>query len=141
MFGGNGDAVEVDETYFGQRKGMEKVRGGHPPKLGILAPVLRVTCQMRTFTFDKFRADKVLANFSREARLMTQEARMYSKIGKQFAEHGTTLHGIRQYVHPACRSHHSHQHCRKRVLDFQAWHEGRVSALWRTASASLSGRV
>jgi hypothetical protein len=40
------------------------------------------------------------AKISRETRLMTDEARMYSKLGKEFAEHGTTLHGGRQYVHP-----------------------------------------
>ena len=111
VFGGNGSAVEVDETYFGQRKGMEKARGGHAHKLGVLALVERDSGQMRTFTFDKFRADEVhpivLANISREARLMTDEARMYSKIGKQFAEHGTTLHGIRQYVHPTDRTIHT----------------------------------
>ncbi len=38
------------------------------------------------------------ANISREARLMTDEAKMYSKIGREFAEHGTTLHGIGRYV-------------------------------------------
>ena len=68
----------------------------------MLALVDRKTGTMRSFTFDKFRADEVhpivLDNIAREARLMTDEARMYSKIGKQFAEHGTTLHGARQYV-------------------------------------------
>ena len=29
---------------------------------------------------------------------MTDEARMYSKLGKEFSAHGTTLHGIREYV-------------------------------------------
>lgn len=57
---------------------------------------------MRSFTFDKFRADEVhpivLNNIAREARLMTDEAKMYKKIGREFAEHGTTLHGARQYV-------------------------------------------
>src|SRR3546814_7099093 len=40
----------------------------------------------------------VLNNIAREARLMTGEAKMYKKIGREFAEHGTTLHGARQYV-------------------------------------------
>ena len=111
VFGGNGSAVEVDETYFGQRKGMEKARGGHAHKLGVLALVERDSGQMRTFTFDKFRADEVhpivRANIAREARLMTDEARMYSKLGKEFAEHGTTLHGIRQYVDYSDRTVHT----------------------------------
>lgn len=29
---------------------------------------------------------------------MTDEAKMYKKIGREFSAHGTTLHGIRQYV-------------------------------------------
>ena len=29
---------------------------------------------------------------------MTDEATMYRRIGKRFAEHGTTLHGAKQYV-------------------------------------------
>src|SRR5690606_40922214 len=40
----------------------------------------------------------VLGNIAREARLMTDEATMYRKLGKQFAEHGTTMHGAFQYV-------------------------------------------
>ena len=101
-FGAGGGAVEVDETYFGQRKGVEKAKGGHAHKLGVLALVDRNTGTMRSFTFDKFRAEQVhpivRANISREARLMTDEARMYSKIGKEFAQHGTTLHGGHVYV-------------------------------------------
>ena len=110
-FGSGGGAVEVDETYFGARKGMEKARGGHAHKLGVLSLVDRATGTMRSFTFDKFRADEVhpivRANIAREARLMTDEARMYSKLGKEFAEHGTTLHGIKQYVHPTDRTIHT----------------------------------
>lgn len=101
-FGSAGGCVEVDETYFGVRKGARKPKGGHSHKLGVLALVDRDSGTMRTFTFDKFRADEVhpivLSNISREARLMTDEARMYSRIGKAFAEHGTTLHGVGRYV-------------------------------------------
>ena len=101
-FGSNGGAVEVDETYFGRRKGAVKARAGHAHKMGVLALVDRETGTMRSFTFDKNRADEihpiVRANIAREARLMTDEARMYGKLGKEFAEHGTTLHGIGQYV-------------------------------------------
>lgn len=101
-FGSAGGAVEVDETYFGTKQGAKKAKGGHAHKLGVLALVDRDTGTMRTFTFDKFRAEAVhpivRANISREARLMTDEAKMYSKLGKEFAEHGTTLHGGHVYV-------------------------------------------
>jgi hypothetical protein len=70
--------------------------------MDVLALVERETGTMRSFTFDRYRADEVhpivRANISREARLMTDEARMYSKLGKEFAEHGTTLHGVGNYV-------------------------------------------
>lgn len=80
-FGGNGTPVEVDETYFGAKYGVEKAKGGHAHKLGILALVDRETGTMKTFTFDRFNAATVhpivLDNISREARLMTDEATMY----------------------------------------------------------------
>ena len=101
-FGTGGGAVEVDETYFGTKRGVERPRGGHSHKLGVLALVDRASGTMRTFTFDKFRAEQVhpivLSNISREARLMTDEAKMYKKIGREFVEHGTTLHGLGRYV-------------------------------------------
>ena len=110
-FGSGGTPVEVDETYFGQKKGVPKARAGTAHKMGVLSLVDRATGTMRSFTFDKARSDEihpiVRANISREARLMTDEARMYSKIGKEFAEHGTTLHGARQYVDYSDRTIHT----------------------------------
>jgi hypothetical protein len=101
-FGSGGTAVEVDETYFGQKKGVKKGRAGYAHKMGVLALVDRETGTMKSFTFDRMSAAEVhpivLDNISREARLMTDEATMYRKIGKKFAEHGTTLHGAKQYV-------------------------------------------
>ena len=40
----------------------------------------------------------VLANLSREARLMTDEAVMYKRIGREFAEHGAVHHYNKEYV-------------------------------------------
>lgn len=111
-FGSGGGAVEVDETYFGRKAGVEKNSGGgHAHKLGVLALVDRETKTMRTFTFDRFRAEQVhpivRANISREARLMTDEAKMYRKIGREFAQHGTTLHGGHVYVDRTDRTIHT----------------------------------
>jgi len=110
-FGGNGTPVEVDETYFGRKQGVKMGRGGHAHKLGVLALVDRATGTMRSFTFDKYNSEQVhpivRANISREARLMTDEARMYIKLGKEFAEHGTTLHGIKQFVDYSDRTIHT----------------------------------
>jgi transposase-like protein len=101
-FGTGGGAVEVDETYIGYKKGVPQARAGHAHKMGVLALVDRTSGTMRSFTFEKTRANEihpvVLSNISREARLMTDEAKMYKKIGREFAEHGTTLHGLGRYV-------------------------------------------
>jgi transposase-like protein len=105
-FGGNGGAVEVDETYIGYKKDAAgkviRAVAGHAHKHGVLALVDRETGTVRSFTFENFRADEihpiVRANIAREARLMTDEARMYSKLGKEFAEHGTTTHGRGEYA-------------------------------------------
>lgn len=57
---------------------------------------------MRTFTFDKFGAAEIYpivrANVAREARLITDEARVYVTLGREYAEHGTTHHKAKQYV-------------------------------------------
>jgi transposase-like protein len=110
-FGTGGGAVEVDETYFGLRSGRTKARGGHAHKLGVLALVDRDTGTMRSFTFDRFSAAEVhpivFHNIAREARLMTDESTMYRKLGKKFAEHGTTLHGGQVYVDPTDRTIHT----------------------------------
>lgn len=100
-FGGNGTPVEVDETYFGRKDGVPK-KHGYQHKLGVLALVDRESGTMRTFTFDRFSAKDihpvVRANVAREARLMTDEARVYTVLGREYAEHGTTNHKSKQYV-------------------------------------------
>jgi transposase-like protein len=109
-FGSGGGAVEVDETYIGNKPNPVGLRRtAH--KYGVLALVDRETRTMRSFTFDQFSKDEihpiVRANISREARLMTDEAPMYRVLGREFAEHGTTKHGLGEYVSRFDRSIHS----------------------------------
>ena len=100
-FGSGGTPVEVDETYIGRKEGVPK-RHGYQHKLGVLALVDRESGQMRSFTFDKYGAADIypiiVANVAREARLMTDEARVYVTLGREYAEHGTTHHKTKQYV-------------------------------------------
>jgi transposase-like protein len=109
-FGSGGGAVEVDETYIGRKAGVPK-KHGYQHKLGVLGLVDRESGQMRTFTFDKFGAADIYpvvrANVAREARLMTDEARVYVTLGREYAEHGTTQHKAKQYVDFNDRSIHS----------------------------------
>jgi len=109
-YGSGGTPVEVDETYIGRKKGVPK-KHGYQHKLGVLALVDRATGTMRTFTFDKFGAADIYpvvrANVSREARLMTDEARVYVTLGREFAEHSKTHHKAKQYVDFEDRSIHT----------------------------------
>lgn len=68
------------------------MQGGHAHKMAVLALVDRDSGRMRSFTVENTRADEfhaiVRANIAREARLMTDEPRMYRVIGKEFAKDG-----------------------------------------------------
>lgn len=101
-FGADGGAVEVDETYIGHKKGTLPKRGGWGHKQTVLALVDRDTGTSKWFHVESAKYDQiqpiVLENIHREARLMTDEARVYRLIGPRFKEHGTTLHGGGTYV-------------------------------------------
>lgn len=82
--GGEGQPVEADETYFGRKPGWQKRHGsGH--KLAILSLVER-SGNVRSFHIAS--ADKdtvqtiVKANVAKEARLHTDESRLYTGADK-----------------------------------------------------------
>lgn len=100
-FGGNGTMVEVDETYIGRQKGKAiKTGGGH--KMKVLSLVDRETGKVRSFTDPDLTAKDIhpilRANIAKEARLMTDEARLYWNVGKEFADHQRVLHAGFEYV-------------------------------------------
>jgi transposase-like protein len=100
-FGQGGGAVEVDETYIGRKKGMP-IRGAYHHKMAVLGLVDRDSGRARLFHVEKASGSNiqpiVLANLSREARLMTDENYMYRKIGREFAEHSAVNHQREEYV-------------------------------------------
>ena len=106
-FGTEGGTVEVDETYIGRKAGVLK-KAGYQHKMGVLALVDRETGTMRSFPFDRCTASEIYpivrANVAREARLMTDEARVYTVLGREFAEHATTTHAAGEYVNLADRT-------------------------------------
>ena len=105
-FGAGGGAVEVDETFIGRDKtkkpkGQKRGRGtAHMNK--VLSLVDRETGQARSVVIKDITAKTIYpivrANVHREARLMTDDARHYKKLGKEFAEHGVVRHSAGQYV-------------------------------------------
>lgn len=109
-FGSNGGAVEVDETYIGFKRDVP-TRRGTAHKHGVVALVDRETGQSKWFKIDRASAAEihpiVLNNIAREARLMTDEATMYRKIGREFAQHGTTMHAAFNYVSKTDRTIHT----------------------------------
>lgn len=108
--GGNGGVVEVDETFIGKLKGVEKRRALHH-KMKVLALVDRDSGKARTMVIDNVKAETlmplVLANVAREARVMTDEHSGYRDASKFFAAHGTTSHGKGEYVNLEDRTIHS----------------------------------
>lgn len=100
-FGGNGGAVEVDETFIGRKAGAP-IKGAYHHKMAVLGLVDRETGRSRLFHVEKASGKLiqpiVMANIAREARLMTDESMIYRKIGREFAEHGAVHHYKNEYV-------------------------------------------
>lgn len=101
-FGGGGGIVEADETFIGVEPNEPKAKRGGNHKMKVLSLVDRTSGEKRSFVLDFISAkaigEIVAANLSREAILMTDEARHYVKIGEQFAGHGHTNHQAGEYV-------------------------------------------
>jgi transposase-like protein len=111
--GGEGKTVEADETYFGknetprvspQRKGRAYYKGvqkGPGTKRAIVALVERGG-RVRSFhvaVADKDNVATIVAdNIARESKLYTDESRLYTTIGTEFAEHSTVRHSAFEYV-------------------------------------------
>ena len=100
-FGSGGTAVEVDETYFGHLQG-QPVRTGGGHKMKVISLVDRATGAIRSYTFDQMISTYVepivKANIAREARLMTDESKLYKRMGKFFDSHETVNHAREEYV-------------------------------------------
>jgi transposase-like protein len=99
--GGEGEVVEVDETYIGRLKGQPVRRGGGSHKNVVLTLVERGG-SARSFHVDGTRSADVApvlrANVSPETALMSDEAGWYKSIGREFASHETVNHKDDEYV-------------------------------------------
>ncbi|MDB5553762.1 MAG: transposase [Rhizobium sp.] len=109
--GGEGKIVEEDETYFGKREDgyVSPARKGRPYKskkaaIGKRAVVALVERggKVRMFhvkhaTKDAVR-DILVRNVPRDTILYTDESRLYTQTGKEYADHQTTKHSAGEYV-------------------------------------------
>ena len=99
--GEDGGAVEVDETFIGRMQGVKKGRAGAAHKNTVLSLLDRETGQVRSFHVANTSADEILpvvrANLAKEANLMTDQARVYQKLGTEY-QHDTVNHQEDEYV-------------------------------------------
>ena len=104
LLGGDGGRVEVDETFIGYNPRVAKVagKGGSAHKLRVVSLVDRNTGIARSMPANSLVRDEVAqivrANVTKEAQLTTDESRLYSAVGREFASHEFTTHGRGEYV-------------------------------------------
>lgn len=110
--GGSGKIIEADETYIGKRETPRKRKPNapKPTKSGksggaekrIVLGLVERGGKARSFHIHQANIDTVreiiVKNVSRKSTLMTDEAPIYTKLGTEFAHHGTVIHSKREYV-------------------------------------------
>ena len=111
--GGEGKTIEADETYIGkrdtpyvspQRKGrpyLKSGKSGGAQKRTVVALVERGG-KVRSFhvqhaTKDTVR-DILVRNADRKSILYTDESRLYTETGKEYAKHDTVVHSKKEYA-------------------------------------------
>lgn len=104
MLGTSGGRVEADETYIGRKAEYAKeiIRQGNNHKMRVVSLVDRDSGKARSFPANSMVRDQVAqivrANVAKEAKLTTDESRLYSRVGKEFAAHEFVTHGRSEYV-------------------------------------------
>lgn len=100
--GSGGTPVEMDETYIGRLKDKRSKRGSRHSKHAVLTLLDRETGQARSFHIAMATSDKIAPiareNIAKEARLMTDQATWYKKLGAEYASHETVDHNEYEYA-------------------------------------------
>ena len=99
--GSGGQAVEVDETYWGNKQRYGKGKTGVGDKMKVLSLVER-DGKKRSFHIANVTVKTVAPilreQIAKKARLMTDEHKVYKKVGKEFASHEAVHHAIGEYA-------------------------------------------
>lgn len=97
--GGGGKTVESDEAFVGGVK-KKRLSGKVAPKKKVMTLVER-DGRARSFHVTNIDHSNVRAalvtNVDRSSTLMTDEARWYMNVGREFAQHGSTLHALHEF--------------------------------------------
>jgi len=98
--GGEGKSVQADETYIGNTSRRAKgYRKGLRHKSSIVA-LVEPKARVRAVHVEKVTAKNIrnllVTNVHRSSELHTDESKMYTGVGKEFASHKTVEHGFNQ---------------------------------------------
>jgi transposase-like protein len=111
--GGKGKVVEADETYIGQRETPRKLSRGRiakPTKGGksggarkrIVVGLVERGGKTKLFHVNDATAETVrevlVRNVDRASAIHTDESRLYTEVGKEFADHRAVKHSAKEYV-------------------------------------------
>lgn len=102
--GGNGGAVEADETFIGKDPTSPKKEGarGWAHKMKVLSLVDRETGRARSIVVDDLKTSTVepilRENIAKEATVYTDEAYHYRRIAADFTGHDFVRHSADEYV-------------------------------------------
>ena len=102
-FGEDGGIVEVDETFIGQDPDAAPSRMAIRQMNQVISLVDRATGRATSMVFTGAMTSQSVApilaeNMAKEARLVTDEARFYKAIGKEYASHDSVSHARGEYV-------------------------------------------
>ncbi len=98
--GGKGKSIQADETYYGNSSKRAKgYRKGHSHKAGIVA-LVEPKGRARVFHVKSATAKVVrnilVTNARRTSELHTDESKLYTEVGREYAAHKTVEHGWNQ---------------------------------------------
>ena len=102
-FGNGGGTVEVDETFIGKEPGVvkSKTARGFAHKMKVLTLVDRDTGRAKNIIVDDLKQTTLLPilreNIAKEAVVYTDEAKQYTHLGREFADHDFTTHSKGEY--------------------------------------------
>ena len=96
--GGEGKSVQADETYIGnsskRAKGYKKGHSNKEQIVALVEPKGRARVVHVKSATKKTVREILVSNVSRKSELHTDQSRLYTEVGKEFAAHKTVEHGF-----------------------------------------------
>ncbi len=97
--GGQNKVVEIDETFIG---GKARNRKNHIPKKSAVLSLVERDGKVRSFRVANVSAKTlrpiIVTNVNRASYIMTDDAPVYTAIGREFSGHGSVNHSAEEYV-------------------------------------------